>query len=822
MKNQLKYTEDILFNNYMVSSLGEEYVHSQIPFFIEKNICEDMIFYSERINHMALDILENINGKHKKLLEYFDDFPLRNKIFKLKCPISPMYWSRYDTFVDINNHVYFAEFNYDKPCGQKEIHLAERCNFNGNLNEGFIKRLVNTLLKISDVYCDGNEKINIGFLIDPCHYEELHHSYYFKEILKNTNINIVQVGNNNLSVKDGYVYGYSKIKLQIILRLFPTEFFYEINNIEDILDSFNEGKVLIINDPRIIAIQAKGFFAYLWDLIKNNSNFICEYDKNIIRKSIPYTEIFKSKNLKTTLENKDNYVVKSSLGRYSQEVYIGKSYKHNAWEDEINNILRKDKIHIVQKLINIRQEYTYAPDFKNTNIPILAYGNFGVYLMDKKVEGFLVRWSKDLLTDDNYTWMSPLGTRDCLLEIEKNNFISEKSRINIYEELNEELSFKYNFTGAYSNINEYISLDIMTVTNELYNEIKTTSRTFCEILKKIYPYIQKNIKLFGPILGIPEDLYKIISQSYTTTLCALGRIDFALDNYGDLKILEFNSETPAGIVESIGINSIIKKRFDLKYINPNEDLRYDIKNTLLYIIEEIKQLKEIKNIAVVTSWYYEDIYTTNILCEILKELDNYNIIFGNIYDLDVKNHKIYLYGEEIHAIYRYYPLDWFYYDEEMKRLIEPLSHDTYLINSGHTLIVQSKAFFAVLHEIVNKGIISKEEEEFIVKYIPYTSLEKDKKLSYDYLIKPYLSREGDGVHLDYEYTYNNNDDVIFQDRVNIKPIKMELHSVSTKENKYQFPILGAYITNDKFSGIYTRMGDIITDKNARYISTYIK
>ncbi|NFU49760.1 glutathionylspermidine synthase, partial [Clostridium botulinum] len=118
-------------------------------------------------------------------------------------------------------------------------------------------------------------------------------------------------------------------------------------------------------------------------------------------------------------------------------------------------------------------------------------------------------------------------------------------------------------------------------------------------------------------------------------------------------------------------------------------------------------------------------------------------------------------------IYRYYPLDWFYYDEEMKKLIEPLSDEVYLI-------------------------------------------------------KPYLSREGDGVHLDYECSYNQNDDVIFQNRVNIKPIKMELHSVSTKENKYQFPILGAYITNDKFSGIYTRMGDIITDKNARYISTYIK
>ncbi|WP_315079321.1 glutathionylspermidine synthase family protein [uncultured Clostridium sp.] len=822
MKNQLKYTEDVLFNNYMVSSLGEEYVHSQIPFFIEDNICENMIFYSEKINHIALDVLNNINGKHKKLLEYFDDFPFKNKIFNLKCPISPMYWSRYDTFIDINNDVYFAEFNYDKPCGQKEIHLAEKCDFDGNLNKGFIKTLVNTLLKISDEYCNANKKINIGFLIDSCHYEELYHSYYFKDILKDTNINIVQVGNNNLSVKDGYVYGYSEIKLEIILRLFPTEFFYEINSIEEILDSFNEGKVLIINDPRIIAIQAKGFFAYLWDLVKDNSNLICEKDKNIIRKSIPYTEILKTINLVNTIVNKDDYVVKSSLGRYSQEVYIGKSYENNAWKEEVNNIFNKDKLHIVQKLINIRQEYTYAPDFKNTNIPILAYGNFGVYIIDKKVKGFLVRWSKEFLTDDNYTWMSPLGKSDSQIKIEKNNFIKEENRTEIYEELNEELSFNYNFTGAYSNINQYISLDIMTLNKKLYDEIIVSSATFREILKKIYPYIQKNIELFGPILGIPEALYKVVSQSYTSTLCALGRIDFGLDNYGDLKILEFNSETPAGIVESVGINPMIQEKFHLNYINPNENLKNHIRNTLNYIIEEIKQYKKVKNIAVVTSWHYEDIYTTNIIGEILKELDNYNIIFGNIYDLAVQDDKIYLYGEEVHAIYRHYPLDWFYYDEEMQKLIEPLSNEEYLINAGHTLITQSKAFFAVLYEIINKGIISEEEENFIMKYIPYTSLEKDKKLAYDYLIKPYLSREGDGICLDYEYADSENEDVIFQDRVNIKPISVDLYSVITKENKYQFPILGVYITNDKFSGIYTRIGDIITDKNARYISTYIK
>lgn len=821
MKNQIKYTEEILFNNYMVSALGEEYVHSQIPFFIEKKLCENMKYYGEEVNRISLEVLNNINGKHKDLLKYFDDFPLKKMIFSLRCSLSPMYWTRYDTFIDKEDNIYFSEFNYDKPCGQKEINIAEKCDFKGNLNKGFIERLIKFLLDISEEFCDSSEKMNVGFLIDPCHYEELHHSYFFKEIFKESKINIIPVGNNNLSVKDGYVYGFSKEKIQIILRLFPTEFFHEINNIEEILDSFNNRKVLILNDPRIIAIQSKGFFAYLWDLIKKDSNTLNEHDKDIIRRCIPYTEILDKENAKEVLQNKDRYVVKSSLGRYSEEVYIGKSYEEDEWKEQIRYILESKKIHIVQDLINIRQEYTYGPDYKNRNTPILAYGNFGVYIMDRKVEGYLVRWSRELLTDDNYTWMSPLGKDEYPLKIERSNIINEEKRQEIYEELNEELSFKYDFTGAYTNSNEYISLDKMIIKRSLFNEIENVGSKFCEILKKIYPHIQSNLELFGPILGIPESLYNVVTKSSISKLCALGRIDFVVDNFGNLKILEFNSETPAGIVESIGINSILKTRFDVPYDNPNENLRESIKSTLKNIIEEIKKNKSVKNIAVVTSWYYEDIYNTKIISDIIKECGDFHVIFGNIYDMKVKNKKIYLYGQEIDAIYRYYPLDWFYYEEEMRKLIEPLSVEEYLINPGHTIITQSKALFAVLYEIVGRKVLNNDEEAFIKKYMPYTSLEKDAILSNDYLAKPYLSREGEGIVSNFE-TIDNDKDYIFQDRVNIRPLRMNVYSSIRKEEKFQFPIIGAYIAGDKVAGIYTRIGEFITDVTAKYISSYIE
>lgn len=146
----------------MVSSLGEEYVHSQIPFYFDKITYEKMVFYSEEINRISLKILDEITRNHKESLNYFDDFTLKDKIFNLKCSISPMFWTRYDTFMDTDDNIYFAEFNYDKPCGQKEMHLAGKSNFEGNLNGRFIDILIKELTEICYGYSNDEEKINVG------------------------------------------------------------------------------------------------------------------------------------------------------------------------------------------------------------------------------------------------------------------------------------------------------------------------------------------------------------------------------------------------------------------------------------------------------------------------------------------------------------------------------------------------------------------------------------------------------------------------------------------------------------------------------------
>ncbi|MGE5627678.1 MAG: glutathionylspermidine synthase family protein [Solirubrobacterales bacterium] len=828
MINQKRFTEDVLFKYYMPSNIDENSIHSQIPFYLDSNTYDNMVYYSEIINNVCLDIMQNLNTKHKRLISYIDDFPLKERIFNLKCDFSPLLWTRFDTFRDSKGHIKFAEINYDKPCAQKEIGLAGSMDFEGNVNGEFEEKMVKSLKNVCVEYCKGkhntegkglDEKINIAFLIDPCHYEELHVAYYLKALCQDTRLNILQVGPQNLSVKDSYVYAFERNKVDVILRLFPTEFLYEVNDIGEIFDCFEKSNVLILNDPRILAIQAKSLFAYLWELVESDSVELTREWSDVIKKCIPYTCIFDKNKTDIVLKNKDNYVVKASLGRYSGEVYIGRLFSDIAWKDQIGKVIENKKIHIIQNVIDIKKEYTYCIDKNLMNVPCIAYGNFGTFLLGDKVEGICVRWSTNFLTDNSTTWMAPIGKKDYGLNLLKYEYTDRKQK---WDKITEKAIFDYNFTGQYSNTDEYISLNSMVLDKTIFNEINDASIKYCTILRKTSELIKNNFDSFSELLGIPAALKNLILNSYTDAFCAVGRIDFVMDNEGKLKILEINSETPAGLVESVGIQNIIHEDLSIPYININENLKENIKKSFEKILDDFSKKGQMKNIGFVCTSYFEDWYNTEMLMKIINESGKYNLFLGNVYDIKVKDNKLHLYGNELDAVYRYFPLDWLATDIELKDVFEALNKKTFSINPTHTIITQSKAIYCVIYELLGKGFFLKGEEDFIRKYIPYSCFEPDENLPVDCMAKPCLSREGKGIVMSYEGIDRNIKDVILQERINTKPFEMMKHKTVASENRFLFPVLGVYITGDKPSGIYTRMGDFVTNERASYVATFLK
>ena len=335
------------------------------------------------------------------------------------------------------------------------------------------------------------------------------------------------------------------------------------------------------------------------------------------------------------------------------------------------------------------------------------------------------------------------------------------------------------------------------------------------IFKKVQSFAKKNISIYKDILNLGY-LEKVIENSNTEELCLLGRMDWILDNNGVWKILEINSETPAGICETMYIGEEL-----LKKLNGNiETINGEFKGKLLAqtnkMIKEYSLVKEIKSIAIVGSLYYEDWFTMNTIKNILSELEGITVILGNIYDLKVsEDGETSLYGNKVDAIFRYYPLDWLEYKEteDLDRLKVALENNKVIsLNNTNSIISQNKIFFVLIYELLKFDFFNEEEAAIIEKHIPFTTLDVNQMKTNDFIVKPILSREGKGIILSRDILdiEEFKEGHIFQDYI----------FSQTLSNKY--PVFGTYVCGTEFSGVYTRLGSEITDMSCMYTPTYIE
>ncbi|MDT8718872.1 glutathionylspermidine synthase family protein [Clostridium sp. 19966] len=817
MKKHRELVEKLLFEYFMISSRRENEIFSPVPHYIEKEKLQSLKEYGETLHGLVLKIIKGINDEHAYFKNYIDEFPYREKLFSMSHELTPIFWTRYDGFIKEDGRIFYSEFNYDKPCAQREILYTGKQKLEYNPNCEFEDKFKNSFYDIVKAYFSEHEKINVGILIDPCHYEEHNLAHLFKDMLDTEKISCIIVGPKNLYVKEEKVLAFES-KIDIILRLYPTEFFYEIKDIEKILDLYDRGKVVIVNDPRVIIGQAKSIFAYLWELARSKTYMLTDEELQAVREAIPYTEMFSYKNKQDLLINKDKYVIKAVFGRYSEEVYIGLFYNSEEWEQIIEYVNGSSKLHIVQEFCSIRKDISYKYVSIDATAPFECYGNFGIYMIEGEFSGCCVRWNEDYLTSDDSTWITAIGTVDKPFAIK--TWVEADRRKALWKKVYEEAMINYGFTGGYTGMWEYFSLDTVIMQKYMEEKIKHTANSIAGILKKTQALVIENSAIFLPILGIDMSLEKLIKSGYTDVLCAIGRMDFVIDEGGKLKLLEFNSETPAGLIEEIALGPIIKKKLNIDYKNPSEKLKDKIRKNIEKIISDYSKIKDIKTIGFLTSTYYEDWYTTSIVKEVVSDLP-YDMVIGSIDDARVKDGHVYIYGKKLDAVYRYYPLDWFC-SEEFKGFIDSFQYGTLSINPPHTIITQNKAIFVLIYELLNQGFFDEREKCIIEEYIPKTYFTADKLKEFDYCVKPLLGREGEGVRFKHEIDKAPEEGYIYQEKINVAHISSNYYNALGCEREIGYPIFGAFIVGDEYAGIYTRVGTQVTDRFAHYFPIYVK
>jgi glutathionylspermidine synthase len=94
--------------------------------------------------------------------------------------------------------------------------------------------------------------------------------------------------------------------------------------------------------------------------------------------------------------------------------------------------------------------------------------------------------------------------------------------------------------------------------------------------------------------------------------------------------------------------------------------------------------------------------------------------------------------------------------------------------------------------------------------------------TYDYIVKPILSREGDGIALACELQEQPDENHVYQERVHTLSLDYTVYDNLNKNEEALYPIIGAYVTGTSFAGIYTRLGKFVTNNMCVYTPVFVK
>ncbi len=814
-QNQLGLTEDLLFNTYLVSSPRETEVFSPFPVHMERAAFEKMVESAQVIDRIVHRIIHRFIANPSAPLFDIGVFPFQKEILSLEIPLTPFFWSRYDAFLREDGGIFFCEFNYDKPCAQREILISDTMDPVGNPNGGFVAAFQQGVLNACEKMKARGKEPHVGILVEPTRPEETHLAFLYQQVLGAVGIPALISGGNNLRVMGDAIQAFGE-PVNILLRQYPAEHLGELPDIEAILKLASSGEIILMNDPRAILGQAKSLFSYLWHLVETPDGFLSPEEVQVIRDTIPHTRPYSALFTDKLIQEKDASVIKAVYGRYSEDVYIGIMHTPEEWLSVLAYVEASREDYIIQEFCPILKEDVVRFNGK-TFEAIIAHGNYGVYLTEGNVSGTCVRWSTDYLSSEEIVWSSPVGVRNAALRVQP---IGGSDRQDIWTDIHESAAFEDGYTGGYTGPYETFSLSALMMPPTLFEEMREASEALSELFERTTRYVQTRPELFCPVLGIDPALEQLVAQSLSNSSVLLGRMDWVVDIQGSLKLLEFNAETPGGLVESCCLGSRIKERLHPGGTDPNTAMGAMIRGSFEKILKDYGKHRDIRRIGLVTDAYHEDWYNTAFVYDLVKDLP-YDCVLGTIHGLDVQGDQLTLEGKPLDALYRYYPLDWFADTGHFSRMIPALEKGTLSINPPATLISQSKAFFALVWELYRNGFYRPDEAALIETYLPKTALSPKQLNTADYCIKSYFGREGDSVHFSYAGDPGPGD-WVYQERIPVAPVAMAVHGTTGSHTRTLFPVIGSYLTGNRFAGILTRLGGRVTDHWAFYLPTYIE
>lgn len=375
---------------------------------------------------------------------------------------------------------------------------------------------------------------------------------------------------------------------------------------------------------------------------------------------------------------------------------------------------------------------------------------------------------------------------------------------------------------------EYIIPSIVLFSQAMVKQIANLTEQAYQLFQKTLRYVQREVP--DPYLihqlGIPEQLVRA-ARSYVP-FDAITRFDIAISE-DRMYILEYNSDTPTGVVETAYVADSFLRRFT-NYRNPSIKLNDRIKNALQNCIQFYRnQGFQGDVIFSATQTSNEDIGTVRY-AQHISQIDSH---YAHLEDLRLRSDGLYAGEKKASIWYRLYPWEHLPHDvsedgfpigEALLSLITEKKLAT--ISPPQSVITQSKGLQAFIWELTqfHHPVFDDAKRMFVQRHMLPSLFEPDpfRQHGIPYASKPLFGREGGAVTLfDAEGNPEVKDEAehyweqptIFQQRIELPNVQ-----IRTEEGMFDgYLLIGAFCVGGKFAGLLPKVGGQITGNLAYFL-----
>ena len=387
------------------------------------------------------------------------------------------------------------------------------------------------------------------------------------------------------------------------------------------------------------------------------------------------------------------------------------------------------------------------------------------------------------------------------------------------------------YTNSWTDGLANFSLAAIALTPGAWDELRHATGVVGQAVGRVLAHLRGRPELLG-VLGVPEPLASLCASTPgPEDWSFLSRFDWAWTTEGRWKLLEINSDTPAGLWETGAIEGEVAK------LHPGATppsrgfwpaLTSSWRREAERSLGEGAAARQLRVGLIGALDSPEDADQLRAHAGAARSaLPRAFLYTATPDDLELRRGGVNLGGQRLDLLFRYYPLQWLA-EPRWAPLRDAMAEGRIaMLPPAHALVPQSKAFLALCAELEPQGFFPPAEAAAIRHYVARTTLGPESFGRQPYVIKPYLEHEGRGVRFSTELGSRERrrllqGPVVCQERIEIMqaPVAVATGGGWTREARY--PIFGVFLAGSEIAGVYTRAGARITGREAVYIPTLIR